>query len=274
MNISVADEDVRYVPAELEPTNRCAIMHNSRYRWLLGIVDVSGSSILDFGCGSGYGADYLAQRGARVLGLDISPMAIKYAKATFALPRFQVQDLTNCTLVSQISERFDVIVSFDVIEHVEKWWVFLDNVRGLLKKDGVAVIGCPNRIAHFDFNPFWNKFHVQEFTPVQLQWVCSKYFDRVEVLGQRFLDPKDRVRYTAQPMGPLWYMKEALLLTPLRTPVQKAIKLIRNGDSARPVKTRGGRKGDEKAEIVFDAIDMHDEASMRAPFGLVAVCRP
>jgi 2-polyprenyl-3-methyl-5-hydroxy-6-metoxy-1,4-benzoquinol methylase len=83
---------------------------------------------LDFGCGSGYGAGFLAERGAKVLGLDISPTAIAYATKMFPRATFRVQDLTDNNLTTDVSERFDVIVSFDVIEHVEKCWTFLQNV--------------------------------------------------------------------------------------------------------------------------------------------------
>jgi SAM-dependent methyltransferase len=272
MNISTADNDVRYVPEEQDANSRSTIMHQSRYQWLTTMVDVSNASILDFGCGSGYGPGFLTDKGARVLGIDISAAAIDYATKTFPRASFLVHDLTDSNLIAEVSERFDIIVSFDVIEHVEKWWAFLQNIRGLMKPNGVAFVGCPNRLAHFDFNPFWNPFHVQEFTPAQLEWTVRTQFEDVTVLGQRFLDPAARARYTARPLGAAYHIKGALLQTPLRAPVRNLVSLLR-GQSNGTVRTRGPRNPRQPSEIVFEDINMQDEAALREPFGLVAICR-
>jgi SAM-dependent methyltransferase len=272
INISTADNDVRYVPEERDANGRCAIMHASRYQWLTSVVDVSNASVLDFGCGSGYGPGVLTDKGARVLGIDISAAAIDYAKTRFPRASFLVHDLTDSNLIAQVSERFDIIVSFDVIEHVEKWWTFLENIRRLMKPGGVAFVGCPNRAAHFDFNPLWNPSHMQEFTPAQLEWAARTQFPDVTVLGQRFLDPAVRACYTARPLGPAWYMKEALLQTPLRTPVRNLVSLL-HGPKPPDVKARGSKDPAQSSKIVFEKINMRDTAALREPFGLLAICR-
>jgi 2-polyprenyl-3-methyl-5-hydroxy-6-metoxy-1,4-benzoquinol methylase len=273
MDISTADDNVRYVPGEQDANSRSAIMHQSRYQWLPSVVDVSNASILDFGCGSGYGSGFLADKGANVLGIDISPAAIAYAAKNFPRAAFRVHDLTDSNLTTMVSERFDIVVSFDVIEHVEKWWTFLQNIRGLMKQDGVAIVGCPNRIAHFDFNPFWERFHVQEFTPAQLEWVARTQFHDVTVLGQQFLDPAARERNTARPLSAAYHIKEALLQTPLRTPVRNFVRLLHGNGSRRNVKTRAPENLRQPSKIVFEKISMGDEAALREPFGLVAICR-
>jgi len=272
MESSVASGGERYVPEEQDANSRNAIMHQSRYRWLPSIVDVSNSSILDFGCGSGYGSGYLAEKGARVLGVDISPLAIAYAAKKFPRASFCVRDLTDSSLTAKVSDRFDIVVSFDVIEHVEKWWTFLENIRGLLKQGGVAVVGCPNRVAHFDFGQFWNRFHVQEFTPAQLEWAARTQFSDVTVLGQKFFDPAARGRYTARPLGAAWHMKEALLQTPLRAPVRNLVNML-HSQQLRNIKAQRSQEPLPSSEIVFEKIDMRDEAALREPFGLVAICR-
>jgi SAM-dependent methyltransferase len=273
MDISTADEDIRYVPEEQDPNSRSARMHRSRYEWFPSIVNVTNVSLLDFGCGSGYGSGFFAEKGAKVLGMDISPAAIAYAAKTFPPASFLVHDLTDPSVTTKVSERFDVVVSFDVIEHVEKWWTFVQNIRGLMKQAGIAVFGCPNRLAHFDFNPFWNKFHVQEFTPAQLAWVARTQFDDVTVLGQQFDDPAARERNTAHPLSAAYHIKEALLQTPLRAPVSKLVRLLRSDESSRSIKTRAPEDLRNPGKIVFEKINMQNEAALREPFGLVAICR-
>ncbi len=271
-SIHNADNDTRYVPEEQGSNSRNGIMHQSRYQWLTSIVDVSNASVLDFGCGSGYGPGFLTDKGARVLGIDISSAAIDYAIKAHPRASFLVHDLTDSDLSSEVSERFDVIVSFDVIEHVEKWWAFLQNIHTLMKPNGVAFVGCPNRIAHFDFNPFWNPFHVQEFTPAQLEWIVRIQFDNVTVLGQRFRSPAAREHYMARPLGVPHYIKGALLQTRLRTPARALERLLR-GKPTGNMRIRGGKTSQPSSEIVFEEINMQDEAALRDPFGLVAICR-
>jgi SAM-dependent methyltransferase len=270
MKISTADNDVRFVPGEQSPTSRSGIMHKSRYDWLITRVNVFGKSVLDFGCGSGYGPAFLAAEGARVMGIDISPAAIEYAKETYPEASFMMHDLTDPRLVSRVTDRFDFIVSFDVIEHVEKWWVFLENVKNLLRPDGTAFVGCPNRTAQSDFNVFWNPHHLQEFTPIQLDHIARAQFKDVTVLGQRFRDPAARKFYMARPLGLGHYVKGAVNRTPLRTPALALERLVRSdlGDT----RIKGGASPRDN-EIVFDPIDMQDEGSVRDPFGLIAICR-
>jgi hypothetical protein len=71
MRISTADTVIRFVPGEERPTGRNGLMHISRYDWLMTTIDVTNKSILDCGCGSGYGPACLTAKGARVLGMDI-----------------------------------------------------------------------------------------------------------------------------------------------------------------------------------------------------------
>jgi 2-polyprenyl-3-methyl-5-hydroxy-6-metoxy-1,4-benzoquinol methylase len=271
MNIATADNDVRFVPGEQSPTSRSGLMHKSRYDWLTTTIDVKSKSILDFGCGSGYGPAFLTAKGARVLGIDISAAAIQYAKETYPGALFLRYDLTDSHLVDHVNERFDVVVSFDVIEHVEKWWIFLENIRLLLKQSGIAFVGCPNRVALYDFNAFWNPHHLQEFTPVQLDHIARTVFKDVTVMGQRFRNPAARQFYMARPLGLGHYVKGAMKQTPFRAPAVALERLVRHDLGA--TRIRGGAVPQQDNEIVFEQVDMQDEANTRDPFGLVAICR-
>ncbi len=83
------------------------------------------SRILDYGCGAGLFIEYLRKRGYRnVEGYDA--YAPNYADKT------------------PLTRRFDVIVSYDVIEHVDQPRRFFDTLVGLLENGGLLVIGTPN----------------------------------------------------------------------------------------------------------------------------------
>jgi SAM-dependent methyltransferase len=87
------------------------VRHRTAY--LFALPRVAGRSVLDLGCGTGYGAAELAAGGGRVVALDRVPPA---ASARRSGCRFVRADLGAVPLAD---ERFDLIVSFQVLEHLE-----------------------------------------------------------------------------------------------------------------------------------------------------------
>src|SRR5262249_37924952 len=81
--------------------------HLAAYRWAAELAP--GRSVLDAGCGEGYGASMLAERAERVLGADRDE-AIAIASARYRHPRLAFRAIDLMTLPS-LGERFDVVVS-------------------------------------------------------------------------------------------------------------------------------------------------------------------
>jgi SAM-dependent methyltransferase len=82
--------------------------------WLLGAYVPSGSTFLDLGCGIGITSELAARRARRVVGIDLSPALIEYARATVEGVSFQTGDITTV----DIGERFETVALFDVYEHM------------------------------------------------------------------------------------------------------------------------------------------------------------
>jgi SAM-dependent methyltransferase len=163
---------------------------------------------------------------------------------------FEVGDVTDRSLPARLG-RFDLVVSFDVIEHVERYWDFAANAADLTEPEGVALIGCPNRLETFAWNAEWNRHHMQEYTPDQLRWVLEHHFAAVEVLGQDFVDEASRAR--AKPV-----MQPSLARRVARTVLPAPVKARLRRSTSSPLSAD---------QIAFRA--ERPEAS----FGLVAVCR-
>jgi len=151
--------------------------HEGRYRWAAGAVD--GREVLDAGCGVGYGVAMLAEAGAsRVVGLDIAPEAVQDAiSRTSSIGEFVVGDLerlpfTPCS--------FDVAVCFEVIEHVDRRELALDELRRVLRPGGVLIMSSPNRNVYLPGNPH----HVHEYTPSELHAALTKRFRHVTLYRQ------------------------------------------------------------------------------------------
>ena len=108
-----------------EDNSELAHQHLARYEFAKKFA--SGKRVLDIACGSGYGSGELREAGARyVLGVDISDKAVEYAKAHYANSEvgFTVGSAENLSSHG----KFDLVVSFETIEHLEDPEIFLAEI--------------------------------------------------------------------------------------------------------------------------------------------------
>lgn len=108
------------------------------HRWLNGSA---GLSILDVGCGNGWTCKSLAQYG-HVTGTDLADAAIEKAKRLVPEGRFIAGDFMDLDFGG---EKFDRIVSLEVLSHVANQRAFVRKLEGLLKPDGELLLGTQNR---------------------------------------------------------------------------------------------------------------------------------
>jgi glycosyltransferase involved in cell wall biosynthesis/SAM-dependent methyltransferase len=174
--------------------------HRSRYRFAEGLVP--GKRVLDVGCGSGYGAELLRDAGAsQVVGIDISAAAIEQASRRSS--RRLSFTLADAFDLPYDACAFDLVVSFETLEHVLDGHRFLQELRRVVSDDGIVLISTPNAYHTKPINcrPR-NPYHVREYTPPELRALLQRYFSTVSLLGQR---PHSRFRPC-----PFWERPEVL----------------------------------------------------------------
>jgi 2-polyprenyl-3-methyl-5-hydroxy-6-metoxy-1,4-benzoquinol methylase len=98
-------------------------------------------TFLDVGCGDGSRTAIFNAHGRTVWGID---RMVWLADGVRKHIRFVQADFMEGRLAFEDGS-FDLIFSFDVIEHLKEPSVMLDEMRRLLKKDGVLIISTPNR---------------------------------------------------------------------------------------------------------------------------------
>lgn len=140
-----------------------AAIHIARYSFAKELC--AGKRVLDAACGEGYGSRLLANWGAsEVIGVDISAEAIESAQRHFSNEKVRFIQNDAETLPRHFEPNsFDLIVSFETIEHVQDPELFLRNIRGLLKPDGVVAISCPNDWWYFPTEAERNPFHLRKY---------------------------------------------------------------------------------------------------------------
>jgi ubiquinone/menaquinone biosynthesis C-methylase UbiE len=100
---------------------------------------LNGREVLDLGCGRGRWSKEYAQRGARVTGADISPEAIRLLAHEMPQHCFIAGDITELSLPDQ---RFDVVNSVTVIQHMPEWKqrIAFDILSRWVKPGGFVVL--------------------------------------------------------------------------------------------------------------------------------------
>ena len=151
--------------------------HLARYRWVARLAD--GRRVLDAGCGTAYGAKLLAEAGAlEVVGIDLATEVLDSVRAQ--MPANVVLDVGDVTSLGYDDRRFDLVVCFEVIEHLEERGHALDEFRRVLSAGGVLALSSPNR----DVYPPGNPHHVHEYTPAELERELSLRFTHTRLERQ------------------------------------------------------------------------------------------
>ena len=144
----------------------------------------AGKKVLDYGCGSGYGTALISQGCQQITGIDVSAEAIAHAQSHFNaanLSYLQVRPAEEQPLPFTDAS-FDVILSFQVIEHVADVSIYLAEIERLLAPGGTAILSTPDRSGRlFSFQKPWNMWHLREYTQDQLKNELSGHFPRVTV---------------------------------------------------------------------------------------------
>jgi SAM-dependent methyltransferase len=155
-------------------------IHEKRYRFALPYA--VGKRVLDAACGVGYGSALLAGEAAEVVGIDLSEDAIAYARSRYGGPNieFRVDDLQSPSLDDC---SFDLVCSFETLEHLPDRDAFLGHVARALRDDGLLVLSTP-RADETTESPD-NPHHFVEYSRDDFEALLSRYFDRIELFGQR-----------------------------------------------------------------------------------------
>ncbi len=144
-----------------DPKGASAMLHRLnpvRLRWLRDRVDahwggdprarrpLAGRTALDVGCGAGLLTEPLARLGATATGLDAAPENAAVAAAHAAAQGLAITYRAG-GIEALAGERFDLVVSMEVIEHVADPRAFVAGLAAALAPGGLLLLSTPNRTA-------------------------------------------------------------------------------------------------------------------------------
>jgi len=143
----------------------------------------AGKQVLDAGCGTGYGSSVLAGVAATVIGFDIAPDAVEYARSHFTAPRFLQ---AACSAMPFAARSVEVVVAFEVIEHLQNYRAFLEESARVLKPEGLLIVSSPNRLYYAETRAETgpNPYHEHEFEAEEFVGELENHFTNVRLLLQ------------------------------------------------------------------------------------------
>lgn len=156
--------------------------HLVRYQFAGNFIDKE-QIVLDVPCGSGYGTNLMARYAKNVVGVDKDSGAIGHAKEFFSGRNIDFYK-GNAEHLGEMFERkqlFDVVVSFEGIEHLEHPDVFLLEIKKVLAPEGILIISTPRK-------PHGSPYHTVEFSLEEFTKILNVQFKVQAMYGQIFTD--------------------------------------------------------------------------------------
>jgi len=143
---------------------------------------VSGKTVLDIGCGTGYGSAKLLDLDAkRVEAIDRDKEAVAYAERRYKRNKLTFR-VADALAIPFKKEMFDVVISFEVIEHIKDPHIFIQEAMRVLKKGGVFICSTPNQL---QYRGGTSPYHTIEFTPPEFSSLFGHAGYSFQLFGQQ-----------------------------------------------------------------------------------------
>lgn len=155
--------------------------HMARYVYSLQFIE--NKKILDIACGTGYGLSILKPKAKFIIGVDNN------FETTIKAKRQNTNDIQflcgNGPALPFANESFEVITSFETLEHLHEREEFLSELKRILVQNGLLILSTPNANYTNPINDIpSNPYHVIEYTQDRLKFEISKSFTIKTIIGQ------------------------------------------------------------------------------------------
>lgn len=236
-----------------------------------------GLRVLDLGCNIGYGTHIIAQSARSVIGVDVSQHAIAEGKRLYPGLDLQLVDGRSLPFPDR---SFDMVVSFQVIEHIAEPDRYLHEIKRVLVDDGILLLTTPNAALRLpgDMRP-WSPFHMREYRAGQLQELLRRHFPDTRIMGLFAEEPLhsvevDRIRRRirkAKRQQTAWYrfrmkLKQRLGLTKKAEKTKETKEIKKN-------RRRKSSLSEETLQQYTTAAYSYRSEDLDQALDLMAVCR-
>ena len=161
--------------SHLDPSENVIFQrHMIAYKEAAKIVN---GTVLEIGCGEGYGISELAKFSNKYIGVDKFDTFISddlRNNYDIVFHKMEIPPLKNIE-----ENSVDFVVTFQVIEHIQDDNYFLKEIFRVLKPGGKLLLTTPNKLMSLSRNPW----HIREYSPNEMKDILKKYFTKSQVNG-------------------------------------------------------------------------------------------
>jgi len=176
--VEITDTGERILPTRQGEISVVFSRHRYAYEYVQQFVE--NRAVIDVGCGTGYGCEILAQKAKWVYGIDYDNEAITYCKKNYAAPNITFVEMDANSL--DFAKKFDIAVTFQVIEHMPNLSKFVQQLKRVVKRNGMIFISTPN-VKQPQKDKRANPFHFNEMNYTEFRKLISDNFSSFEILG-------------------------------------------------------------------------------------------
>ncbi len=152
-------------------------IHQRLFKAYIAAEKYLTGDVLEVGCGEGRGVNVILQHARTFTAVDkISEVVINLGKK---FPQGTFLAMNIPPLKGLESNAYDVVITFQVIEHIDDDKLFLREIHRVLKPGGLLLLTTPNRRMSLTRNPW----HVREYVDHELKKLAENTFAKVEMKG-------------------------------------------------------------------------------------------
>lgn len=156
------------------------------HRYLKASELAKGKIVLDIASGEGYGSAMLANKAEKVIGVDISIQAIQHARNRYQKDNLEFM-VGNCADIPLPDACVDMVVSFETIEHHDSHEKMMQEIKRVLRPDGILIISSPDKYNYSIEPGYHNEFHVKELYVHEFKQLLDEFFKNAVYFGQRVI---------------------------------------------------------------------------------------
>jgi SAM-dependent methyltransferase len=184
----MSDSPLPFTGERFTPECVREIAYEHWHRYAFAQPFARGRRVLDAACGEGYGSAMLAPVAASVLGLDIGAEAVEHARCRYGARAGLSFEQGDCTRLDHLPDAsFDLIVSFETLEHVQAQERMLDGFARLLAPGGLLLVSTPDKHTYSDLTGFRNEHHVRELYRDEFEALLASRFGHRRLFAQKLL---------------------------------------------------------------------------------------
>ena len=169
------NKQLEFTGERFTPECEREIWYEHYHRYAFAKKLVKDKDILDIASGEGYGSAILADYAKSVTAIDIDVSSIDHANNKYHKDNLTYQQ-GSCLQIPCDDNCFDVVVSFETLEHLAEQTQMLAEINRVLKVDGLLIISTPDKKHYSDATGFTNEFHVKELYKHEFQELLDAHW--------------------------------------------------------------------------------------------------